>query len=92
MGFVGRLAIKDSWESTHSFVMIKNANELLLSHLVMSNSLQSHDCSPPAQDISRARILEWLSFPSPGNRPNPEIKSESPTLAGGFFTAGIATQ
>ena len=46
-GFVGRLAIKDSWESTHSFVMMKNANELLLSHSVMSNSLQSHDYSPP---------------------------------------------
>ena len=47
MGFVGRLAIKDSWESTHSFAVIKNTNELLLSHSVMSNSLWSHDYSPP---------------------------------------------
>ena len=47
-----------------------------------------------AQDISWARVLEWLSFPSPGDRPYPEIKSESPvspTLAGGFFTTGIAS-
>ena len=47
------------------------------------------DCSPPgssAHGISQARILEWVAFPSSGNRPNPEIKPASPALAGGFFT------
>ena len=46
------------------------------------------DCSPPdssVHGISQARILE-LPFPSPGDLPNPGIKSMSPTLAGRFFT------
>ena len=36
--------------------------------------------------IFQERVLEWLPFPSPGNLPNPGIKSTSPALAGGFFT------
>ena len=39
--------------------------------------------------ISQARILEWLPFPSPGDRPTPGVKPESlmsPALAGGFST------
>ena len=36
--------------------------------------------------ISQVRILEWLSFPSPGDLPGPGIKPISPALAGGFFT------
>ena len=47
MGFVGRLDIKDLCESSHGFVIIKHAKELLLSHSVMSNSLWSQDYSPP---------------------------------------------
>ena len=35
--------------------------------------------------ISQARILEWLSFPSPGDLPNSGIEPMSPSLAGGFF-------
>ena len=30
--------------------------------------------------ILRARMLEWVPFPSPGHLPNPEIESRSPTL------------
>ena len=40
-------------------------------------------CSPPGSSvrgISQARILGWLLFPSPGNLPNPGIKSVSPAL------------
>jgi len=47
------------------------------------------DCSLPGSfvhGISQARILEWLPFPSPGELPNPGIKTVSPALAGGFFT------
>ena len=36
--------------------------------------------------ISYTGILEWLPFPSPGNLPDPGIKSASPALAGKFFT------
>ena len=30
--------------------------------------------------ILQAKILEWVSFPSPGDLPNPEIKPRSPSL------------
>ena len=30
--------------------------------------------------ILQARILEWVAFPSPGDLPNPGIKSRSPAL------------
>ena len=47
------------------------------------------DCSTSgssAHGISQAIILKWVVFPSPGDLPDPEIKPESPELAGGFFT------
>ena len=34
----------------------------------------------------KARILEWVAFPSPGDFPNPGIEPGSPCIAGGFFT------
>ena len=40
-------------------------------------------CSPPGSsvhEILQARIVEWLLFPSPGDLPNPVIKSRSPAL------------
>ena len=50
------------------------------------------DYSLPASsihEISQARILEWLSFPTPGDLPDSRIELTSlasPALAGGFFT------
>ena len=47
------------------------------------------DCSPPGSsvhEISQARILEWVAFPSPGDLPEKGIKPTSPALAGRFFT------
>ena len=38
--------------------------------------------------ISQVRVLEWLSFPSPGNLPDAGIKPISPALADGFLTTG----
>ena len=41
------------------------------------------NCSPPGSTVLRilqARILEWVPFPSPGDLPDPGIKSGSPTL------------
>ena len=35
----------------------------------------------------RQEFGSWLSFPSPGDLPDPGIKPESLVLAGGFFTA-----
>jgi len=39
------------------------------------------------QGIFQARKLEWVVFPSPGDLPDPGIKSASSALAGRFFTA-----
>ena len=50
------------------------------------------DCSLPGfsvHGISQARILEWLSFPSPepgGDLSEPGIQPTSPALVGRFFT------
>ena len=47
------------------------------------------DCSPPASSVHgilQARILEWVSFASPGDLPNPGIEPGSPALQGAFFT------
>ena len=50
------------------------------------------DCSPPGSSVHgilQARILEWVTMPSPGDLPNPGIEPTSlmsPALAGGFFT------
>ena len=59
----------------------------------MSNSLQSHDCSPIrllcAWDFSRQEYWSGLPFPTPGDLPDPGIKPPSlapPTLADRFFT------
>ena len=45
-------------------------------------------CSPPdysVRGISQARILKWVTFPSPGDFPYLRIEPEFPALAGGFF-------
>ena len=46
------------------------------------------NCSSPGSSvhvISQARILSGLPFPSPGDLPNPGIKSGSPALQVDFF-------
>ena len=48
------------------------------------------DCSPPGQtplsiEFSRQGYWSGLPFPTPGDLPNPGIKSVSPALTGGFF-------
>ena len=50
------------------------------------------DCSPPGSSdhgILQARILEWvsISFPSPGDLPNPGIKPGSPALEADTLTS-----
>ena len=38
------------------------------------------------QEIFQARILEWVTIPTPGDFPDPEMEPASPTLAHRFFT------
>ena len=51
--------------------------------------LMNHSLSGSSvHGILQARILEWLSFPPPGDLPHPGIDPASlmsPALAGGFF-------
>ena len=47
------------------------------------------ECSPRGSfvhEISQARILGGLLFPSPGDLPDPGIEPTFPALAGKFFT------
>ena len=50
------------------------------------------DCGPPGSSVHgifQARILDWVSFPSPEDIPDPGINYASPVgpaLAGRFFT------
>ena len=43
--------------------------------------------APPSMGFPRQEYWSALSFPSPGDLPNPGIEHASPALAGGFFTA-----
>ena len=60
---------------------------------VLSNSLHPYRLCPPGfsvHGIFQQESWSGLPFPSPGDLPNPGIKSASlasPALAGGFFTA-----
>ena len=42
--------------------------------------------APLSMGFSRQQYWNGLPFPSPGDFSNPGIKTESPALAGGFFT------
>ena len=42
--------------------------------------------APLSMRFPRQEYWSGLPFPSPGNLPDPEIKSTSPVLAGEFFT------
>ena len=47
--------------------------------------------APLSMEFSRQEYWSWLSFPKPGNLPDPGIEFMSlgsPVLAGGFFTTG----
>ena len=47
--------------------------------------------APPPMEFSRQEYWSGLTFPSPGDLPNPGIRPvslASPALAGGFFTTG----
>ena len=62
---------------------------LLLSHLVVSNSVTSRTLISQAllsMGLPRQEYWSGLPFPSRGDLPQPGIKTASPALAGIFFT------
>ena len=74
------LALREEWESMHG------------AYCVISNSCSPMDCSPQGSSVlgfSRQEYWSGLSFPPPGDLPDPGIEpvaSASPALAGGLFT------
>ena len=49
-------------------------------------------CQPLSVEFSRQEYWSGLSFPSPGDLPDPGIKPTSPALAGGFFTSSATSK
>ena len=65
------------------------------SHSVVPDSLRLHESvihstpGPSVHGVLQARILEWVSIPSPRDLPDPgtePVSPASPASAGGFFT------
>ena len=64
----------------------------MLSHSVVSNSLQPHGLDPLSMRFPRQEDWSGLPFPSPGESPDPGMEltsSESPALAGRIFTTEL---
>ena len=63
-----------------------------VSHLVVSDSLDTMDCSPPAplsMGFSRQEYWSGLQFPSPADLPDPGIKPGSPALQADFLPSEL---
>ena len=62
----------------------------VLTHSVVSNLVATlwtvARQASPSMGFPRQEYWSGLSFPSPGDPPNPEIKPTSPALTGGLFT------
>ena len=60
-----------------------------VSHLVISNSLQSHGCCLPGSSVRgilQARILEWVAIPLSRGSSQPRDQTWVSHIAGRFFT------
>ena len=62
----------------------------VLSHSLMSDSLQLHGCSPLGSsvhgDSPGQNILEWVAMPSSRGSSQPRDWTQVPSIAGWFFT------
>ena len=56
------------------------------SWLTLCDPMNSSPSGSSVHGILQARILDGLTFTSPGDLPNPGIDPASPALAGIFFT------
>ena len=75
-------------KATHH-VIVTCAEPYVLSHSVVSNSLQPHGlCSLPDSSVhgfSRPRILEWVAMPSSRGSSQPTDWTQVSLIAGRFF-------
>ena len=51
-----------------------------LQHSCLGNPMDRGAWQATVHGILQARIMEWVTFPSPGHLPNPGTKPRSPTL------------
>ena len=87
------VASKNHWECLdsrwHSSVLWSRRAKVAQLCLTLCNLM---DCSPLSMGILQARILEWVVFPTPGDRPDPgtePVSLASPALVVGLFTTNI---
>ena len=74
-------------EKTIYDITSKSNSARMLSYVRFFVALWTVACQVPvSMGFPRQEYWNGLPFPSPGDLPNPEIKSASPTLTGGFFT------
>ena len=82
LDFLPRQATSEHWAEFPE--LCRRFSLWWFSHSVMSNSCDPTDFSLPGsvRRILQARILEWLSFPSPGDLPDPGTELWPPALQG----------
>ena len=82
LDFLPRQATSEHWAEFPE--LCRRFSLWWFSHSVMSNSCDPTDFSLPGsvRRILQARILEWLSFPSPGDLPDPGTEPWPPALQG----------
>ena len=79
-----KLMLMSHWKKSTAF---KNY-AVCISCLVMSDSLQPIDCSPPGSSVHgiiQARILEWAAIPFSKGSSQPRDRTQVSCTAGRFF-------
>ena len=93
---LGNLPLK-KWHNREVGELFEEYSDVALSwpqwsRSVMSDSLQSVDCSPPSfsvHGILQARIQVWVAISFPGDLPDPGIEPRSPTLEADALTCAL---
>ena len=74
------------WGSPAQSVTIAFMHSCMLSHSVVSSSLQPHRGQSSVHGILQARILEWVAIPFSSGSSQPRDQTRVSCLAGRFFT------
>ena len=91
---ISRITLLQSWILENYILYFISSSLCLctLSHFVVSNSLRPHTLQPTRllcpRGFSRQEYWSGLPCPPPGDLPNPEIKSRSPTLQADSLLTG----
>ena len=82
------MTFKENLKKETEKTMGINGGSESVSNLVVSDSLQPHDCSPPGSSlhgILQARILERVAIPFSRGSSQPRDRTRVSWTAGGFF-------